>query len=164
MLSATCTVRVRRALIEALDARLGMPVDSYVNGSQTWLTPDGPAEAVLEWRLHPVASYRRPTGVSHEDVWDAVVDALAAGESEDALHLGDETRPLTSLWEGLECYAAYGDELEPPALASAVEARLGIAPEHFGLVDHDTIGDEWERTQGAASIFALVVAQLTSPR
>ena len=47
-------------LVVALDAHLGPPIDSYVNGSQTWLTPDGPGDVELEWRLHPVAGYRAP--------------------------------------------------------------------------------------------------------
>ena len=40
----------------------GQPVDSYVNGSQTWLVEDG--EITLEWRLHPVAGYRTPAPLS----------------------------------------------------------------------------------------------------
>ena len=35
------------ALVTALYATLGPPIDSYVNGSQTWLTPDGPGEVEL---------------------------------------------------------------------------------------------------------------------
>ncbi|MDQ1521806.1 MAG: hypothetical protein QOI55_2879, partial [Actinomycetota bacterium] len=54
-------------LVLALDERLGTPVDSYVNGSQTWLTAAGDIE--LEWRLHPVAGYRAPRGLSHYDMW-----------------------------------------------------------------------------------------------
>ena len=41
-----------------------------------------------------------------------------SGVDPHALRLGDEVRPLTALWDGLECYAAYGDELEPQQLAS----------------------------------------------
>ena len=49
----------------ALDEHFGPPVDSYVNGSQTWLLDNGPGDAALEWRLHPVASYRPPAELSH---------------------------------------------------------------------------------------------------
>ena len=63
-------------------------------------------------------------------------------------------------WDGLECYAAYGDELEPQQLATAATAQLGRPPDRFGLVDHDAIGDAWERANGGVSIVALLLAQL----
>ena len=118
---------VDAALITALDAQLGPPIDSYLNGSQTWLTPDGPGEVELEWRLHPVAAYETPGGLSHYDVWESVVGALAAGAAPDALPLGAAKVALTRLWEGLECFAAYGDEMEPAPLAAAAGAALGRA-------------------------------------
>ena len=58
--SATCVWRVDAELILALDEHLGPPVDSYVNGSQTWITDDGPADEGLEWRwittIRPIAA------------------------------------------------------------------------------------------------------------
>jgi hypothetical protein len=148
------------ALVAALDAGLGMPVDSYVNGSQTWLSPDGPGGVELEWRLHPVSGYRVPDGLTHYDVWDVVVDALAGGADPDALVLGQERRALTTLWDGLECFAAYGDEIEPATLATAAAEVIGRAPDAAGLVDHDAIGDAWEKTMGQVSIVELLLAQL----
>jgi hypothetical protein len=147
-------------LIAALDARLGPPIDSYLNGSQTWLTPDGPGGIELEWRLHPVGGYRTPPGLSHYDVWESVVSALAQGSDPDALPLGSTPQPLTSLWEGLECFAAYGDEIEPATLAAAAGEVVGRAPDAAGLVDHDAIGDAWERTGGQVSIVGLLTEQL----
>ncbi len=85
---------------------------------------------------------------------------LSAHADPHALRLGDEVRPLTGLWDGLECYAAYGDDIEPQQLASAATAHLARPPDRFGLVDHEVIGDEWERTGGAVSIVALLLAQL----
>jgi hypothetical protein len=151
-------------LLLALDEQLGAPVDSYVNGSQTWLAPAEPGadEPVLEWRLHPVVSYRAPAGISHYEIWETVVAELAAGSDPEVLTLGDERRTLTSLWDGLEVYAAYGAELEPATLARAASERLGMAPERVGLVDHDTIADAWERARGEVSIVALLRQQLTS--
>ena len=64
----TCVWRISPALVLALDERFGDPVDAYLNGAQVWLRDDGPGESTLEWRLHPVAGYRRPEGVSHHDV------------------------------------------------------------------------------------------------
>jgi hypothetical protein len=147
-------------LIVALDAHLGPPIDSYVNGSQTWLTPDGPGGVELEWRLHPVAGYVAPAGLSHYDVWETVATALAQGADPSELPLGSEVLDLHRLWEGLECFAAYGDEIEPANLAAAAGEVIGRAPDEAGVVDHDAIGDAWEATMGQVSIVALLVGQL----
>jgi hypothetical protein len=160
--TATCVWRTDAALVTALDEHLGPPVDSYLNGSQVWLAEVGPGGCALEFRLHPVAGYRLAAGMSHYDVWEQVVAALAAGAPPEALPLGDETRALTSLWDGLECFAAYGDDLEPAPLASTAAAAVGIAPDATGLVDHARIGSEWERTKGGVSIVDLLVAELRS--
>src|SRR5262245_47770906 len=116
-LTATTVWTISAELVHALDEHLGPPVDSYVNGSQTWITGDEDgAGIVLEFRLHPVAAYRMPAGCSHYDVWDIVVAQLARGTSADAIPIGDEVRALTTLWDGLESFAAYGDEIEPAGL------------------------------------------------
>ena len=157
---ATSVWTISSELVLALDGHLGPPVDSYVNGSQTWLVDDGPV--TLEWRLHPVAGYRPPAGVSTYDVWESVVAQLSAGADPHALRLGEEVRPLTGLWDGLECYAAYGDDIEPQQLVAIATAQLGRPPDRFGLVDHEAIGDAWEQAKGAVSIVALLLAQLES--
>ena len=159
-LVATTVWRIRPELVLALDDRLGTPVDSYVNGSQTWFTETRPGGIDLEWRLHPVAGYRLPKGLTHYDVWDAAVDGLRAGRDPGALTLGAETRPLAAVWDGLECFAAHGDEVEPATLAAAAGEELGLAPDAAGLVDHTAIGDAWERSRGAVSIVDLLLAQL----
>ncbi|MDQ1477906.1 MAG: hypothetical protein QOE62_3135, partial [Actinomycetota bacterium] len=46
---ATTVWTISPELVLALDAQLGFPVDSYVNGSQTWLVEEG--DLTLEWRL-----------------------------------------------------------------------------------------------------------------
>jgi hypothetical protein len=143
-------------VVIALDDRFGEPVDAYVNGSQVWLRDDGPAGATLEWRLHPVAGYRRPAGVGTYEVFAAAALALATG--------GTPPAPLSALWEGLEVFPAYsgadGSDVEPQPLAAAATAALGIAPDASGLVDHDAVGDEWEQRAGEASIVAALLAQL----
>lgn len=156
---ATTVWEIGAELVQALEESLGPPVDCYVNGSQTWFTEtDG--GAMLEWRLHPTARYRLPKGLSHYDVWEAVVAQLAAGAGPQALILGSETRPLGGLWDGLECFPAHGDDLEPATLAAAATAALGLAPDAAGLVDHERIGDAWERSRGEVSIVALLLEQL----
>ncbi len=155
---ATTVWTISPEVVLALDAQLGPPVDSYVNGSQTWLEEVGPM--TLEWRLHPVAAYRAPAGISTYDLWEAVVSQLSANVDPHALRLGTEVRPLTSIWDGLECYAAYGDDIEPQRLAAAATAELGRPPDRFGLVDHEAVGDAWEQSGRGVSIVALLLAQL----
>ena len=75
----TCVWKVSDELVLALDERFGAPVDAYVNGSQVWLRDDGPGGITVEWRLHPVAGYRRPPGMGTYEVFDEVSAALAAG-------------------------------------------------------------------------------------
>jgi len=161
--TAACVWRISPELVRALDDQLGMPVDSYVNGTQTWLTepgdPDGP-DVTLEWRLHPVASFRLPSELSHYDLWEHVVEQLVKGSSSDALVLGTEHRTLHSLWDGMECFVPYGDEVEPAPLAQLATSVLGIAPDAVGLVDHTRIGSEWERTDGTVSLVELLLAEL----
>ncbi len=148
----TCVWRARQELILALDERFGAPHDSYVNGSQVWLRDDGPGGLTLEWRLHPVGGYVRPPAVTTYEVFETVADALASGSEPPA--------PLDRLWDGLEAFAAYGDELEPATLATAAAAALGLAPDAAGLADHDAVGDEWERTNRSSSIVGALMEQL----
>lgn len=135
-----------------LDSRFGEPDDAYVNGSQVWLRPDGPNGIIVEWRLHPVVGYRRPPGVDTHELFELVAYALAAGD--------DPVMSLDRLWDGLEAFPAYGDDVEPAPLAVAATEALGIAPDAAGLVDHEPIGNEWERSQGGISIIEAVLTQL----
>jgi hypothetical protein len=159
-LTATCVWRVEPTLVVSLDEHLGPPVDSYVNGTQTWLSDDGPGGMTLEWRLHPVAGYRPPEGLSHYDLWEQVVSALSAGVDADALELGSEQRTVRSLWDGLECFVAYGEEIEPAPLAQAATEAIGRPPDASGLVDHDRIGTVWEQAKGTVSIVEMLLAEL----
>ena len=76
---ATCVWLATPALVVALDGRFGPPVDTYVNGSQVWLRDDGPGDVTVEWRLHPVAGYRRPHGLETEEVFEVTADAFGQG-------------------------------------------------------------------------------------
>lgn len=144
--------RATPALIVALDEQFGEPTDAYVNGSQTWLRDDGPGGITLEWRLHPVSGYARPEGLDTYEVFSAVALALGTG--------GDVPAPLETLWDGLEAFPAYDDEVEPAPLAAAVAHSLGIEPDASGLVDHAAIGDTWERSRGQASIIDALLTEL----
>lgn len=150
----TCVWRISPELVAALDERFGDPIDAYVNGSQTWLRDDGPDAMPLEWRLHPVAGFVRPASVeSHYDLFTAVALAVSTG----APRPGEPSE----LWDGLEAYAAYGDEVEPAPLAAACQAALGMAPDAYGLVDHERIADAWEAANGDISIVDALLAELS---
>jgi hypothetical protein len=151
-LVATCVWRADADLVVALQERFGDPVDAYVNGSQVWLREDGPGGVTLEWRLHPVAGFRRPEGVDTYDLFPATAQALATGARPPA--------EVAELWDGLEAFAAYGDEVEPATLAAATTESVGRAPDAAGLVEHRPIGDEWERSGGRTSIVDALLAQL----
>ncbi len=157
-LVSTCVWRATPEVVLALDGRFGAPHDAYVNGSQVWLADNGPGSITLEWRLHPVARYRRPPELGVYELFETTAQALATG--------GTLPAPLDRLWDGLEAFTAYGGEVEPAVLAAACTDALGIPPDAAGLVDHDRIGDEWERTRGGVSIVDALFAQLatgTSP-
>jgi hypothetical protein len=152
-LTPTCVWRISPALVLALQERFGDPVDAYVNGSQVWLRNDGPGGATVEWRLHPVAGYERPEGVDTYDVFTSTALALDQGV--------DPPKPVAQLWEGLEAFAAYADEVEPATLGAATTDAIGIPADGCGLVDHQRIGDEWEKSGGATSIVDALLSQLS---
>jgi hypothetical protein len=153
-LVAACLWRIRPELVLALDERFGEPVDAYVNGSQVWLRGDGPGGLVLEWRLHPVPGFRRPDGVSTHDLFPSVALALAGAT--------DAPAPPDALWDGLEAFSAYGEEVEPAPLAAAAGRVLGFPPDAAGLVDHQGIGHRWEATGGRVSVVADLLEQLAT--
>lgn len=148
----TCVWRTTPQLVVALDDRFGEPVDAYVNGSQVWLRDDGPGGITLEWRLHPVPGFERPPTLTTYELFPSTALAIARGE--------ELVAPVEALWDGLEAFAAYGDEVEPATLAAAVTDALGIAPDAAGLADHVRIGDEWERSGGRISIVTALLDQL----
>ena len=148
----TAAWRCRPEVVIALDERFGEPVDAYVNGSQVWLRDDGPAGVTLEWRLHPVPGYVRPKGLGTYEVFSGTALAIASGTAPIA--------PLESLWDGLECFVAYDEEIEPAVLAGCATTALGIAPDAHGLVDHEAIATRWEQSGGKTSISAELLQAL----
>lgn len=149
MKTVTTVWRISNELVQAIDEQFGDPVDSYVNGSQTWLLENGPGEMTLEWRLHPVPGYERPRGVETADVFRKAADGAL---------------DPVALWDGLEAFAAYDDDVEIDALTDAVTAALGMAPDAAGGVDHEAIGDEWEASDRTISIVDRLFSQLTMGR
>lgn len=150
---STCLWRISDELIRALDEHFGDPDDAYVNGSQTWLRDNGPGDVTLEWRLHPVADYRRPASLaSHYDVFPEVALAVVQG--------GTPLAPPESLWDGLEAFPAYETDVEPSPLAVAATNALGVAPDLAGIVDHGPIADAWEESNGGISIVEALEDQL----
>ena len=153
--------RCSRPLVAALDAHLGEPTDTYVNGSQVWLRDDGPNDVTLEWRLHPVGGYQRPPGTSTTNVFRRVVGWAAGQGAEDDTANDDAHAEPETLWGGLEVFSAYDEDLRPDELRSCCVGLLGIEPDAVGMVDHSTVGDDWERSAGASDIVTALLRQLT---
>lgn len=148
----TCVWQLSDPLLIALYERFGEPLDAYVNGSQVWLRDDGPGGITLEWRLHPIPGFERPRGTGTYDLFATVARALAREH--------DPPAPIDDLWEGLECFPAYGDEAEPAPLAAAALDALGLPPDATGLADHARIGDAYEHAEGDYSIVGALFDQL----
>ena len=53
---------------------------------------------------------------------------------------GDLPAPLEALWEGLEAFAAYGDEIEPAPLATAAETVVERVQCYLGITEEKIIG------------------------
>jgi hypothetical protein len=145
--------RISPELVLALQERFGDPVDAYVNGSQVWLRDDGPGDVTIEWRLHPVAGYERPEDIDTYDVFTSTALALDQGAPPPA--------PVEQLWDGLEAFAAYGDEVEPATLGAATTEALGIPADACGVVDHQHVADEWEQSGRRTSIVDTLLTQLS---
>jgi hypothetical protein len=151
--TSSCVWRITAELVVALDDRFGEPLDAYVNGSQVWLRDDGPGDITLEWRLHPVASFTRPAGVGTYELFETVALAIETGNEPPA--------PAERLWDGLEAFPAYGDQVDARQLAAAATDALGIPPAACGLVNHTPIADEWERSGRRTSIIDALLQQLS---
>ena len=145
--------KISDAVVLALDEHLGEPTDAYVNGSQVWIRDDGPNGEAIEWRLHPVAGYKKPPKIESTTVFSSVALAIGTGRPPIA--------PPAALWDGLEIFMAYDDEIEPAILAHCGRQILGIAPDLTGMVDHTIIGDRWEISQGKVSIVEALISQLS---
>lgn len=152
---ATCVWDLDAELVIALHQRIGSPVDSYANGSQTWLRGDGPDGVPVEWRLHPRPDFARPGQMSSYHLFPTVAAALARGEEPDI--------DPAAIWTGLEVAPAYGDEVPPEALAASLTAVLGRAPDAFGRVDRDALGRAWERSGGRLDVIARLRELLDRP-
>ena len=100
----------------------------------------------------PGRRVRAAGGVDPYEVFSSVALEVVTG--------GVPVAPPASLWEGLEAFPAYGDEIEPAPLAALVTEVLGIAPNVCGLVDHQQLADEWERSRGGISLVERLLAAL----
>lgn len=136
----------------ALEAALGDPVDAYVNGSQVWIDEEGPDGIAIEWRLHPVATYEKPAGMTTSYLFAAIVDGCA-GETPEQID-------PASLWDGVEAFAAYDDAVELDTLKAWAIQRIGLEPTAAGLVDHEVIALAWERAERRRSIVDDLLAQI----
>lgn len=138
--------RLRAPLLIALQRALGTPVDSYANGSQTWLVGDGPGGVPVEWRLHPRPGFARPGRITDYHLFPLVAGALSRDEE-------PEVDPHEA-WTGLEASPAYDDPVEVTELVAWCTTALGVEPDASGLVDRVGIGRAWERSGGDLDVVA----------
>lgn len=170
----SCLFEVDEGLLLALEAAFGPPIDSYLRGWQVWLVAveasdvrgEGGDEDLaenmvddldedlveLEYRLHPPAGFAQPRGLSHHDLWDRtleqVADAAAGGDAALeglVLELGEERRDVASLWELLEVFPAFGEQVTPDQVRRWAEAALGRPALAFGYVEHERLGGAFKR-------------------
>jgi hypothetical protein len=154
LLVSTVVWKISPELLIALDDRFGEPLDSYVNGSQVWLRTDGPNAETIEYRMHPVGGYERPSGMQTDQVFSNI--ALSVAQEENPVV------PIELLWDGLEAFVAFDDEgpLAPTALADIGRVQLGLEPTAWGMVDHEGIALRWEKSGRATSIMGELLGQL----
>ena len=163
----TCVYRVDAALVELLDERLGPPLDSYVRGWQVWLEPHGPDGETLEWRLHPPGGFRMPRGVNPHDLFEVVLQGLSStdGDHEGAFEVGRERRHLGEIWEVLEVFPTFGDDIGGTDVLTGIVTRvLGRPPDAAGLVDHGRLGDLYKAKGGDFSVGRALLEALAPPR
>lgn len=132
-------------LLKHLNDTFGEPVDSYWNGSHTWFTEED--DLLVEWRMHPVTGFVTPEASRPEELFTMAIE--------------DEVDPL-HYWEGLEVFPVDEHTYDETTFSQYCEEKLGIAPDLCGLVDHETIGNAYERTQGKVSIVQMLLDQLNS--
>lgn len=146
--------RISNELVVALDNAFGDPTDAYVNGSQVWLRDEDALGVTIEWRLHPVAGFVRPKGVETAELFTRVAAALHVGSPLPAA--------VDELWDGVECFPAFGEQVRVDAMAARGAELLGRRPDGVGVVDHAPIGDRWERSQRRTSIVSELIDALAS--
>ena len=130
-------------LLKHLSEVHGEPIDSYWNGSHTWFTePDG---VLIEWRLHPVSGFVMPEASRPEELF-----VMALEGEVDPLHY----------WEGLEVFPVDENTFTPETFSNYCENVFGVLPDLTGYVDHESIGNEYERASGKVSIVSLLKEQL----
>ncbi len=150
--AATCVWRLRPAVLTALHQRFGAPADTYGNGSQTWLRSDGPDGTPIEWRLHPQASFVRPTDLAADQLFTLLAGAVVRGE--------EPRLDPAAVWTGLEAAWAFDEELPADQLASCTAAALGLDADACGSVDRTALGAEWERSGGRLDVIDHLLSAL----
>ncbi|MFN2555498.1 MAG: hypothetical protein ABR592_01265 [Nitriliruptorales bacterium] len=158
----TCLFRCDPELLLALEVAFGPPIDSYLMGWQVWIEPaelPGRSQPVeLEYRLHPPPDFRQPAGLSHHDLWEAVIEQMVAGRKR--LRLGEEERSLEEVWVLLEVYPAFEDSPTPEEVRTAAEAVLERKAIAAGYVDHERLGAQWKRSKGGFDLPGALLAEL----
>lgn len=65
-------------------------------------------------------------------------------------------------WEGLEIFSISDELCSIDELKNHIVDTLHIEPDFIGLVDHESIGNDFEKNTGNISIIQLLIEQITS--
>jgi len=132
-------------LLKLLIERLSDPVDSYWNGSHTWFTSAGDND--FEWRLHPISGFKMPEASRPEELLDLALEGQI---------------DIEHYWEGLEVFSLSEEPCTLEELHDHIFGKLEIELDAIGLVDHETIGNDFERNSGNISIIKLLKDQISN--
>lgn len=146
----TYNVFSRIALQCARAAHVAEPSEPAVAGEST-VEPNVAAEPAV------VADM-----VSGDETPSSAIDAeLPTDEAAATSEAPYPTIDPATLWDGLEVFPAYVDDQIPvAALRSYAIGLLGREPDACGIVDHESVGNAWEHSQGQRSVIADLLADL----
>jgi hypothetical protein len=104
------------------------------------------------------------TNAVHGEEAQASTEDTAVPTGETVAPTSDAPPPRidpATLWDGLEVFPAYVDDQIPvAALRSYAIGLLGCEPDACGVVDHESVGNAWEHSQGQRSVIADLLADL----
>ena len=145
-LSVLFLVKNHPNICKILHGTFGEPVDSYWNGSHTWFEePDLLHNTRIEWRLHPVSGFDMPKASRPEELFEMIIEG-----SMDVEHY----------IEGLEVFPVDENEITIEEFKKYVFERINIEADFSGFIDHESIANEYEKSNGDVSITSLIAAQL----
>ena len=101
--------------------------------------------------------------LSHYDLWEHVVGALAAGADDSRSDRRRAPAAGVALGRARVLRRLRRRNRSRRRSRARRPTRSGGAPDAAGLVDHDRIGDAWEQAKGAVSLTEMLLDELRTP-